>query len=76
MESGRVALAGLLGRCAAMERLKRELAQLGPSGLQAGDQMAVEELRPSGAPRAISAAWVGRSDRGRVDDEARGVHGA
>jgi DNA-binding NtrC family response regulator len=31
MESGRVALAGLLGRCAAMEHLRKEMAQLGPS---------------------------------------------
>jgi len=33
MESGRVALAGLLGRCPAMERLKREVVQFGPSEL-------------------------------------------
>ena len=34
MESGRAALAGLLGRCPAMERLKREVVQFGPSGLR------------------------------------------
>jgi DNA-binding NtrC family response regulator len=34
MQSGKVALAGLLGRCAAMERLRRDLEQLGPSGLR------------------------------------------
>ena len=31
MESGRVALAGLLGRCVAMEHLRKEMAQLGAS---------------------------------------------
>ena len=34
MESGRVALACLLGRCPAMERLKREVVQFGPSELR------------------------------------------
>ena len=34
MESGGVALAGLLGRCPAMERLKREVAQFGPTELR------------------------------------------
>jgi DNA-binding NtrC family response regulator len=34
MESGRVALAGLLGRCPAMERLRRDIAQLAPSELR------------------------------------------
>jgi DNA-binding NtrC family response regulator len=33
MESGVVALAGLLGGCPAMEHLKREIAQLGPSDM-------------------------------------------
>jgi DNA-binding NtrC family response regulator len=33
MESGVVALAGLLGRCPAMEHLKREVAQLGPTDM-------------------------------------------
>jgi DNA-binding NtrC family response regulator len=34
MESGRVALAGLLGRCPAMVRLRQEIVQLGPSELR------------------------------------------
>jgi DNA-binding NtrC family response regulator len=34
MESVEVALAGLLGRCPAMERLKREVAQFGPTELR------------------------------------------
>jgi DNA-binding NtrC family response regulator len=34
MESGRAALAGLLGRCPAMERLKREVVRFGPSELR------------------------------------------
>jgi DNA-binding NtrC family response regulator len=34
MESGSAALACLLGQCPAMERLKRQVVQLGPSGLR------------------------------------------
>ncbi len=59
MESGRVALAGLLGRCPAMESLKREIARFGPSGLRVhvfgetgtGKEMVAKALHEA-SPRA------------------------
>ena len=59
MESGRVALAGLLGRCPAMERLKREVVQFGPSELRVhvfgetgtGKEMVAKALHEA-SPRA------------------------
>ena len=59
MESGRVALAGLLGRCPAMESLKREIVRFGPSGLRVhvfgetgtGKEMVAKALHEA-SPRA------------------------
>jgi DNA-binding NtrC family response regulator len=59
MESGSVALAGLLGRCPEMERLKRQVAQFGPSGLRVhlfgetgtGKEMVAQALHEA-SPRA------------------------
>ena len=59
MESGRAALAGLLGRCPAMESLKREIVRFGPSGLRVhvfgetgtGKEMVAKALHEA-SPRA------------------------
>ena len=59
MESGRVALAGLLGRCPAMESLKRDIVRFGPSGLRVhvfgetgtGKEMVAKALHEA-SPRA------------------------
>ena len=90
MESGRVALAGLLGRCPAMESLKREVVRFGPSGLRVhvfgetgtGKEMVAKALHEASprARRPLRAGERGRLQRRAVRvralrPRARGVHG-
>ena len=87
MESGRVALAGLLGRCPAMERLKREVVQFGPSELRVhvfgetgtGKEMVAKALHEA-SPRArrplVPVNVAGFSDElfaGELFGHARGA---
>ncbi len=75
MESGRVALAGLLGRCPAMERLRRDIAQLAPSELRVhvfgetgtGKEMVARALHDL-SPRVPAEAFVPVNVAGFTDD--------
>ena len=87
MENGKLALAGLLGRCPALERLRRNVELLGPSDVRVhvfgesgtgkeGVALALHEASPRARRRLVPVNVAGWSDEllvGELFGHARGA---